>query len=83
VASQIKVFVATAVLQLVARGRVGLDDPVGRYLPRRLLAEMLTPVDTGAPAPATGWASVLRHDPGRGHGRRTGHPDTATMIRFR
>ena len=39
VASQTKVFVATAVLQLVARGRVGLDDPVGRYLPRRLLPD--------------------------------------------
>jgi D-alanyl-D-alanine carboxypeptidase len=33
VASQTKVFVATAVLQLVAAGRVGLDDPVSRYLP--------------------------------------------------
>ena len=39
VASQTKVFVATAVLQLVAEGRVGLDDPVGRYLPRRLLPD--------------------------------------------
>ena len=28
----------------------------GRLLPRRLLAEMQTPVDTGAPASATGWA---------------------------
>ena len=36
-ASQTKAFVATVVLQLVAEGRVGLDDPVGRYLPRRLL----------------------------------------------
>jgi CubicO group peptidase (beta-lactamase class C family) len=34
------------VLRLVAEGRIGLDDPVGRYLPRRLLAEMLTPVGT-------------------------------------
>jgi D-alanyl-D-alanine carboxypeptidase len=33
VASQTKVFVATAVLQLVAAGRVGLDAPVSRYLP--------------------------------------------------
>jgi D-alanyl-D-alanine carboxypeptidase len=39
VASQTKVFVAAAVLQLVAGGRVGLDDPVGSYLPRRLLPE--------------------------------------------
>jgi D-alanyl-D-alanine carboxypeptidase len=35
-ASQTKVFVATTVLQLVAAGRVRLDDPVGRYLPRLL-----------------------------------------------
>jgi hypothetical protein len=54
VASQTKVFVATAVLQLVAKGRVGLDDPVVRYLPRRLLPEMLTPVDTGAPGAGYG-----------------------------
>jgi D-alanyl-D-alanine carboxypeptidase len=33
VASQTKVFVSTIVLQLVAKGRVGLDTPVGRYLP--------------------------------------------------
>jgi D-alanyl-D-alanine carboxypeptidase len=39
VASQTKAFVATVVLQLVAEGRVGLDAPVGRYLPRRLLPE--------------------------------------------
>jgi CubicO group peptidase (beta-lactamase class C family) len=51
------------VLQLVAGGRVGLDDPVGSYLPRRLLAEMLTPVDTGAPGAARanpGTASEIR-----------------------
>jgi D-alanyl-D-alanine carboxypeptidase len=36
VASQTKVFVATVVLQLVAEGLVGLDDPVSRYLPRLL-----------------------------------------------
>ncbi|HEV3462540.1 MAG TPA: serine hydrolase domain-containing protein [Actinomycetota bacterium] len=36
VASQTKAFVATIVLQLVAEGRVGLDDPVRRYLPRLL-----------------------------------------------
>ena len=36
VASQTKAFVSTIVLQLVAAGRVGLDDPVGRYLPRLL-----------------------------------------------
>ena len=36
VASQTKAFVATIVLQLVAEGRVGLDDPVSRYLPRLL-----------------------------------------------
>jgi len=35
-ASQTKAFVATVVLQLVAEGRVGLDDPVSRYLPRLL-----------------------------------------------
>ena len=39
VASQTKAFVATVVLQLVAEGRVGLDAPVGRYLPRRLLPD--------------------------------------------
>ena len=38
-ASQTKAFVATVVLQLVAEGRVGLDDPVGWYLPRRLLPD--------------------------------------------
>jgi D-alanyl-D-alanine carboxypeptidase len=37
VASQTKAFVATVVLQLVAAGKVGLDDQVGRYLPSRLL----------------------------------------------
>jgi D-alanyl-D-alanine carboxypeptidase len=36
VASQTKAFVATIVLQLVADGRVGLDAPVSRYLPRLL-----------------------------------------------
>jgi D-alanyl-D-alanine carboxypeptidase len=36
VASQTKVFVSTIVLQLVAEGRVRLDAPVGRYLPRLL-----------------------------------------------
>ena len=36
VASQTKAFVATIVLQLVAEGRVGLDAPVSRYLPRLL-----------------------------------------------
>src|SRR5215207_7013223 len=35
-ASQTKAFVATVVFQLVAEGRVGLDDPVSRYLPRLL-----------------------------------------------
>jgi len=35
-ASQTKAFVATVVLQLVAEGRIGLDDPVSRYLPRLL-----------------------------------------------
>ena len=33
VGSQTKVFVATIVLQLVAKGLVGLDDSVSRYLP--------------------------------------------------
>ncbi|MEV4927525.1 serine hydrolase domain-containing protein [Streptomyces roseoverticillatus] len=28
-----KTFVATVVLQLVAEGRIGLDDPIGRHLP--------------------------------------------------
>ncbi|HEV2824923.1 MAG TPA: serine hydrolase domain-containing protein, partial [Actinomycetota bacterium] len=36
VASQTKAFVATVVLQLVAAGKVGLDDPVSRHLPRLL-----------------------------------------------
>jgi D-alanyl-D-alanine carboxypeptidase len=36
VASQSKAFVSTIALQLVAAGRVGLDEPVGRYLPRLL-----------------------------------------------
>jgi len=36
VASQTKVFVSTIVLQLIAEGRVRLDAPVGRYLPRLL-----------------------------------------------
>ena len=42
VASQTKAFVATIVLQLVAEGRLGLDAPVGRYLPRRLLPDAAT-----------------------------------------
>ncbi|BCB77024.1 hypothetical protein GCM10022251_45030 [Phytohabitans flavus] len=33
VGSITKSFVATAVLQLVAEGKVGLDDPIGRWLP--------------------------------------------------
>jgi D-alanyl-D-alanine carboxypeptidase len=36
VASQTKAFVSTIVLQLVAEGRVALDAPVARYLPRLL-----------------------------------------------
>ena len=36
VASQTKAFVATVVLQLVAAGKLGLDDPVSRHLPRLL-----------------------------------------------
>jgi hypothetical protein len=39
VASQTKAFVATIVLQLVAEGHVGLDAPVSRYLPPRLLPD--------------------------------------------
>ncbi|MBV9382150.1 MAG: beta-lactamase family protein [Streptosporangiaceae bacterium] len=33
IASITKTFVATVVLQLAAEGRIGLDDPVSRYLP--------------------------------------------------
>src|SRR5262245_12810110 len=36
VGSITKTFVATAVLQLVSEGRLGLDDPVERLLPGRL-----------------------------------------------
>ncbi|MBF9128464.1 beta-lactamase family protein [Plantactinospora sp. S1510] len=39
IGSVTKVFTATVVLQLVAEGRVGLDVPVQRYLPRLLPAD--------------------------------------------
>lgn len=42
IGSVTKAFVATVVLQLVAEGAVGLDDPVSRYLPRFGLDDRIT-----------------------------------------
>ncbi|MFC0527771.1 serine hydrolase domain-containing protein [Phytohabitans kaempferiae] len=40
VGSITKSFVATTVLQLVAEGKVGLDDPIGRHLPELVPGEL-------------------------------------------
>lgn len=50
-----KTFVAVVVLQLVAEGRVGLDDPVERYLPRfgldnRITVRMILDHTSGLPS---------------------------------
>ncbi|WP_024803005.1 serine hydrolase [Nocardia sp. BMG51109] len=42
IGSVTKTFVSTVVLQLVAEGKVGLDDPVSRYLPQFGLDEQIT-----------------------------------------
>ena len=50
IASFTKALTTTAVLQLVERGRVGLDDPVGRWLPALAAPRVLAGFDSaGAP----------------------------------
>jgi D-alanyl-D-alanine carboxypeptidase len=44
IGSLTKTFVATALLQLVGEGRLGLDDPVGRYVGDLLPADLATQV---------------------------------------
>ncbi|MEV3973064.1 serine hydrolase domain-containing protein [Streptomyces sp. NPDC050698] len=73
IGSVTKVFVATVVLQLVSEGRIGLDTPVRRVLPRLLparfssitLGQLLNhtsglPDHVGIPEPVTA-EDVLRH----------------------
>ena len=43
IASQTKAITSTAVLSLVEAGRLGLDDPAGRYLPSFLKTSLAVP----------------------------------------
>jgi D-alanyl-D-alanine carboxypeptidase len=42
IGSETKTFTVTALLQLVAQGRVGLDDPIGKYVPNVVNGDTVT-----------------------------------------
>ncbi|MDT0448076.1 serine hydrolase domain-containing protein [Streptomyces hesseae] len=67
-----KSFVATVVLQLVAEGRVGLDDPVGRHLPG------LVPDKDGVPVTVR---QLLNHTSGLPNYTDTFQEEGAAYIR--
>jgi CubicO group peptidase (beta-lactamase class C family) len=73
-ASQGKMFTAVAVLQLVAEGKVALDDPVGRYLtdyPNHEVAQKVTIRHLLTHQGGTGEIGIL--EPQDAHNRETVH----------
>jgi D-alanyl-D-alanine carboxypeptidase len=73
VGSITKTFTATVVLQLVGEGRLGLDDPIGRYVPD------LVPADLGAGVTVR---MLLNHTSGIADYDTVLFPDTAAMERW-
>ena len=66
-ASMTKPITSVAVMQLVERGKVGLDDPVGRWLPEFRRLRVVTAEDPRRTVPATRQPTVrdlLRHTSG-------------------
>ncbi len=63
IASCTKALTATAALQLVEQGKVALDDPVGRWLPKLAAPKRLAGFDTDGKATLepVGTAITLRH----------------------
>jgi D-alanyl-D-alanine carboxypeptidase len=61
IASVGKTFTAVAVLRLVERGRVALDAPISRYLPRVYLEALQVDGDAAADHRADGVAAHHRH----------------------
>lgn len=79
IASHSKTFTATVVLQLVERGRLGLDDPIGRHLPQLDPTGPLAGIRVRELLEHT--AGVLRDGLDAGYWEfRRAFPDTAALL---
>jgi CubicO group peptidase (beta-lactamase class C family) len=78
IASLTKPVVSVLAMMLVDEGRLGLDDPVARYLPE--FGSMRMP-DGAAPVREPTIRDLMRHTSGLAYGREIDDPDVAERVR--